>query len=199
MAALTNVRDPAKVRPDAPSRGELVVGALTEAGGSAAFFERLASRAHEYNPFNLIAIDAGGLRYLTSEQPGQQELSRGIWSMSNGPLAAVWPKTARLKGLIATLLASDHVEPDEVLAVLADTHAPADGELPDTGVGIEWERQLAPIFICSPKYGTRCSTVVLIGYDGRIRWVERSYDAQGQVVGQVDLSFDRSRNEEPVP
>ncbi len=46
---------------------------------------------------------------------------------------------------------------------LADRRVPADDELPDTGVGLEKERMLAPAFIRSPdlQYGTRCSTLVI--------------------------------------
>ena len=50
-----------------------------------------------------------------------------------------------------------------------------DEALPDTGVGIEWERTLSPLFIQSPSYGTRASTVVLIGYDNHVTFVERAF------------------------
>ena len=35
-------------------------------------------------------------------------------------------------------------------------------QLPDTGVGLEMERNLSSAFIQLPHYGTRCSTVLLI-------------------------------------
>jgi hypothetical protein len=41
------------------------------------------------------------------------------------------------------------------------TPAP-DARLPDTGVGLELERMLSPPFVRGARYGTRCSTVVLI-------------------------------------
>ena len=45
----------------------------------------------------------------------------------------------------------------------------------DTGVGLEWERILAPIFITSSIYGTRSSTVLLIDLENKVTFIERSY------------------------
>lgn len=48
--------------------------------------------------------------------------------------------------------------------------------LPDTGVGLERERLLSPLFITSPTYGTRSSTVILVERDGTCTFVERSFN-----------------------
>jgi uncharacterized protein with NRDE domain len=37
--------------------------------------------------------------------------------------------------------------------------------------------RLSAIFVVHPEYGTRCSTAVLIGADGPIHFVERSFAA----------------------
>ncbi|MFO1336580.1 MAG: NRDE family protein, partial [Piscinibacter sp.] len=52
---------------------------------------------------------------------------------------------------------------NRLFEALADRRVPADDELPDTGVGLEKERMLAPAFIRSSdqQYGTRCSTLVI--------------------------------------
>ena len=50
---------------------------------------------------------------------------------------------------------------------------PPDDRLPQTGVGIEWERILSPLFIESEIYGTRSSSVLLVGKDGQVRFTER--------------------------
>jgi uncharacterized protein with NRDE domain len=55
------------------------------------------------------------------------------------------------------------------------------GEIPES-----LEERLAPeqlmkhYFIVSPIYGTRCSTVVLIGRDGGIEFIERQFDPEGK-------------------
>jgi len=43
-------------------------------------------------------------------------------------------------------------------------------------VGLEWERVLSPLFIESPTYGTRCSTVLLIDREGTVTFVERVFN-----------------------
>jgi uncharacterized protein with NRDE domain len=40
---------------------------------------------------------------------------------------------------------------------------------------LEWERILAPLFISSPDYGTRSSSIVLMEYSGRITFMERTH------------------------
>jgi uncharacterized protein with NRDE domain len=77
---------------------------------------------------------------------------------------------------------------EDIFQVLADRRPAPDDRLPDTGVGIEWERLLSSRFIASPQYGTRSSTLVLVEGNGRIRFVERSFDAQGQPWMTVDLA-----------
>ena len=64
-----------------------------------------------------------------------------------------------------------------------------DSELPDTGVGIERERWLAPAFIANERYGTRSSTVVLVGRDGKVLLAERSFGIGGVPLGRVEHRF----------
>ena len=63
-------------------------------------------------------------------------------------------------------------------------------ELPDTGIPREWERLLSSIFIVSPAYGTRASTVLLIGHDGHVFFEERRFAADGQQSGASQVDFD---------
>jgi uncharacterized protein with NRDE domain len=64
---------------------------------------------------------------------------------------------------------------EKIWEILADRWLPADDTLPDTGVGLEWERILAPLFISSPDYGTRSSSIVLMEYSGQITFMERTH------------------------
>jgi uncharacterized protein with NRDE domain len=84
------------------------------------------------------------------------------------------------------LLASQRPPDMEALIqVLQNREIPEDAELPDTGVGIEWERRLGAVFIHSPIYGTRASTVVTVARDGTARIRERSFDVAG-TTGEVE-------------
>ena len=72
-----------------------------------------------------------------------------------------------------------------LLALLADEHPADDADLPATGIGIERERLLSPIFIRGGNYGTRASTLVMRHDDGNLHFRERSFAAQGVPSGDV--------------
>ena len=69
--------------------------------------------------------------------------------------------------------------------ILADRTPAPDNELPDTGVGLQRERDLSASFIAADRYGTRASTVLLIGRDGTLRFIERRYGARGVALGET--------------
>jgi uncharacterized protein with NRDE domain len=60
---------------------------------------------------------------------------------------------------------------------------PPDLELPDTGVGIEWERVLSPIFIESDHYGIRSSSVLLVEKTGKVTFVVKTYETDKTGAG----------------
>ncbi|MBW2632204.1 MAG: NRDE family protein, partial [Deltaproteobacteria bacterium] len=66
-------------------------------------------------------------------------------------------------------------------SILTDQSIPDDSLLPDTGVELEWEKILSPLFIRSDTYGTRSSTVMLMDKDGHIEITERTYDLKNNL------------------
>jgi uncharacterized protein with NRDE domain len=76
-----------------------------------------------------------------------------------------------------------------LFAALADERVAADADLPDTGVGLERERWLSSAFIRGDAYGTRASTVVAIGRDGRGVLIERRFGPNGRFDGETALSI----------
>jgi uncharacterized protein with NRDE domain len=102
-----------------------------------------------------------------------------VYGLSNHLLDSPWPKvTAGKSGLSALLSGGEHLLPS-LFALLSDRRQAADDLLPRTGVSPEWERLLSAAFIATPDYGTRSSTVVLVGRDRRIMFVERSFGPGG--------------------
>jgi uncharacterized protein with NRDE domain len=75
----------------------------------------------------------------------------------------------------------DLLEP--LFDALADPSEAPDAVLPDTGVGLEWERRLSAAFIRGEAYGTRASTVVLVGDDG-LWFEERSFGPSAVPTGR---------------
>lgn len=177
VAAVTNYRDPGLAQlADAPSRGALVADFLRGGADAEAYANDLAGRAARYNGFNLLVGDDGGLFYLSNRAQGVRRLEPGIYGLSNALLDTPWPKVVRAKGAMADALAA--AEGDgwdaRLWEALADRVIAADDALPDTGVGAERERLLSAPFIRTDVYGTRASTVLTIGTDGEVRFVERS-------------------------
>ncbi|HJU39238.1 MAG TPA: NRDE family protein, partial [Tahibacter sp.] len=97
---------------------------------------------------------------------------------------APWPKMQRLRALFDAARARDAGD-GELLDLLTDRATPPDAELPDTGIGLDKERFLSPVFVRSVLYGTRASTLAWRDDAGRVTLRERSYDAAGQVTGDV--------------
>jgi uncharacterized protein with NRDE domain len=64
--------------------------------------------------------------------------------------------------------------------LLADRTPAAAGTLPDTGIGVECEQAMSSAFVLHPVYGTRCSSVIFLHRDGRIRFAERRFNASGE-------------------
>jgi uncharacterized protein with NRDE domain len=86
-------------------------------------------------------------------------LSPGIYGLSNALLDNPWYKVTRARAQFASLLAQ-HAPADAYFEMLSDTLPAPDNRLPDTGVGLQWERTLSSMCVVSPQYGTRVSTLV---------------------------------------
>jgi uncharacterized protein with NRDE domain len=179
FAALTNFREPGRHRSDAPSRGELVTAYLTGDQAPLDFLDGLAGSSRRYNGFSLVAGDLERLAWLSNRGPGPASIAPGVHGLSNHLLDTPWPKLVRSRDRLSRLLVRDEVEPDELLGLLADRHLPPDDQLPQTGVGLELERMLAPPCVVSPTYGTRSSTALLVSRDGDARLVERTLATDG--------------------
>jgi uncharacterized protein with NRDE domain len=178
FAAITNYRDPASWKDQAPSRGKLVRRYLTGSSDAEKYLKKTVPQAENYNGFNLLLGDASEL-FVYSNRGELQKLSAGIYGLSNHLLDTPWPKVKRGKKLLeAALMQKGEALEESLFALLMDRHVPQDSQLPDTGVNLEWERILSPMFITSPVYGTRSSTILLIGMNRRIKLMEKVYNGK---------------------
>jgi uncharacterized protein with NRDE domain len=186
LAALTNYRDPAHHIAQAPSRGQLTRRFLTGDASAAEYLAQVLKTAQRYNGFNLLVGDRTGLWYVSNRGNGIVRLQAGIHGLSNHLLDTDWPKVTQGKKRLKNLLSrGDGWDPEGIFTLLDDRTAAPDQQLPDTGVGLEWERTLSPVFIASPNYGTRSSTVVLIRSSGAVTVVERTFNRRAPSVTAV--------------
>ncbi len=181
FAAVTNIRDPRVRHPSARSRGTLVSSFLMRRDTAADYLDGVHHERHRYNHFNLLVGDETGLFYYTSVRDKRNKLAPGIYGLSNDVLNTPWPKVHKATQRLARLLDADRpLELEQLFQLLVDTEIVPDHLLPDTGIGLEWERLLSPLFVCASGYGTRSSTVVVLDQDGQLLFAERSFDAQGK-------------------
>ena len=200
LAALTNYRDPTTLKKDAPTRGRLVSDYLLGDETPQAYLDRVASAASRYNGFSLIVGDPAELLYF-SNRGEQIRLSPGTYGLSNRLLDTPWPKVERGKMALSGVLKRKGVPSEEALfALLADRSRPPDESLPETGVGLDRERLLAPLFIESPDYGTRSSTVLTLDSHGDVTFVERAFNGAGEtwMTSTFNFRIGHEQSVEPV-
>jgi uncharacterized protein with NRDE domain len=178
FAALTNYRDLHKgkrIEQGAPSRGEIIVNFLKFNGSIKGFLETLKPDSSAYNGFNLLLGDCSSLYSFSNQNQKYSLVLPGIHGLSNYFLDTPWPKVTRGKIALEKAVDTDRLNPDALFDLLSDSSVPEDADLPDTGVGLEWERLLSPLFIKSPSYGTRSSIFMGITPKGQIKVTERTY------------------------
>jgi uncharacterized protein with NRDE domain len=185
IAAVTNYRDPITHMQNAPSRGTLVSNYLRGNSSPQQYLKAVSKIGYTYNGFNLIAGDRSGLYYYSNRATGIQKLKPGFYGISNHLLDTAWPKVNKGKArLQAQLMGREKIEVEKIWSVLADRSPALDTELPDTGVGLQWERILSPVFITSQDYGTRSSSIVLIEKSGQTTIMERIFLNSGNEIKQ---------------
>lgn len=176
ISLVTNYRDPVKINPNAPSRGQLVSDFLVNGDTPEEYLDKVSQRATQYNGFNLLAGYPDALWYLSNYKQGIQKLESGVYGLSNHLLDTPWPKVHRGKEKFGSAINDSGIEPDTLFELLYDEQRAEDQFLPDTGIGLDRERALSSMFIKTNGYGTRCSTVILVSHDNQVLFSERVYD-----------------------
>ncbi len=175
-AALTNYREPTTTKPNAPSRGEILNEYLAGNTSARQYMDSLVEKGDHYNGFNLILGDGLELYYYSNRLVIPTLLWPGFYGLSNHLLDTPWPKIVRGKNLLRPhMVETGEIDAERIFALLGDTLRPPDEQLPQTGVGLEWERLLSSIFIDGSVYGTRSSAVITVSNEGCINFIEKSF------------------------
>jgi uncharacterized protein with NRDE domain len=166
VAVITNIRTGQPPDPNKASRGDLVSDYLRGKGLPT------ATTIDQYNPFSLITFGAEGAT-LTANRPSAltEPLPPGIHGLSNGAPHESWPRKDRLMAAFADCLNNTEELTNILFAMLTD------------------ESINDSIFIRNAVYGTRCSTVLLVGHDGVGKTSERRFGPDGLAEGETMLDF----------
>jgi uncharacterized protein with NRDE domain len=174
FAAITNYRAPGHDRSDAKSRGYLVSDYLTGTEKPEEYLKKVQQERELYNGFNLLVGDTDSLYYYSPILNEISKVTPGIHGLSNAVLDTPWPKVKKGTEKLTQAVSNKTIDEEHLFSILSDTEEAPEEELPDTGVGKEWEKMLSPIFIKSSKYGTRASTILTIDHDQNIVFYEKS-------------------------
>ena len=172
FAVVTNIRDADGPSADRKSRGALVSDWLAQGA--------LPSATDQFNPYNLIVADLYSAQFISNRPTATREhLPPGIHGLSNAVPNEHWPRKDRLIAGMEDWLKEPATNPEALLDLLAEEAVP--------------DRDSLPLFIRSPVYGTRCSTVVAVDDAGLGHIIERSFDHNGAISGDRSLAFDWSQ------
>ena len=172
FAVVTNIRDADGASADKKSRGALVSDWLAQGA--------LPSATDSFNPFNLVVTDLHSAQFISNRPaPTQEHLPPGIHGLSNAVPDEHWPRKDRLVAGMEDWLNGPATNPEALLDLLAEEVVP--------------DRESLALFIRSPVYGTRCSTIVAVDDAGFGRIFERSFDHSGAISGERSLAFDWSQ------
>jgi uncharacterized protein with NRDE domain len=176
FAAVTNYRE--AHGPALRSRGDLVRDYLVGAQAPAAYVQSVQAIAHDFAGFNLLLGDRDQLWWFSNRSDSPVRLSPGIYGLSNHLLDTPWPKVQTAKAALAALCAAGEPTTSSLLDLLEDRRTYPVGDDPAAGIDAVLARAASAIFIETPRYGTRCSSVLRIATNGRVEFTERSQTPQ---------------------
>ena len=144
------------------SRGALVSRFLLSHSNSKAFMATTEKSKNSFSGFNLLVADGKELQWLSNRNGAARKLDPGFHALGN--------------------LLLDTPEVTEVKS-----------RFEGTGLAVEsLFALLATAKIVAPAYGTRCSSVLLAGADGRIQFAERPFDPSGAEGSTLRYEFSRT-------
>ncbi|MGR8948684.1 MAG: NRDE family protein [Gammaproteobacteria bacterium] len=189
FAAVTNVRKPGGY--GTKTRGALAVDFLVNTPPRVAkYLPHLRATANDYNGYNFIGFDGNEMAWFNNAEQRHNILGHGLYGLSNAALDTAWPKVLRLKSTYQQFALSKESFQENLFELLLDKQIAADEHLPDTGIALELERRLSPIFIEGTEYGTRCSTVYTLRKDGLATFTERRFDRDRNMIGESSYEFE---------
>lgn len=184
MAALTNIRKPPYRDNTKLSRGHLVRDFLSQQLTAPDFISSIEQRSTDYGLFNLLLMDNSGLWHYSNDSQETEKVAAGTHGLSNATLDTPWPKLTTAVGAFEKSLGKNKVDHLQLLSLMQSQIKPQDDELPNTGIELEFERFLSPIFIQGKDYGTRCTTLLTID-QATVKFLELSYAPNGKICGEV--------------
>lgn len=181
FATVTNFRDAEQPSAKYRSRGHLVTEFLESTEAPADYLNAIDGA--KYAGFNLLVSDGSRVAWLSNRGDGVQTLAPGIYGLSNALLDSPWHKVIRSKAALEQLIRHDKVNETELFRLLDDRIKASVNEIENKRLPFETAHAISAPFIVLPDYGTRSSSVALLGAAGGWQFHERRFDANGKKTG----------------
>jgi uncharacterized protein with NRDE domain len=137
----------------------------------------------------LVGTLTEGLWWASNRAEGIHKIEPGIHGLANHLMDTNWPKVQegkeRMESLMHRVIDEDTLI-ENLFQILMNDKQAADEDLPYTGLERELEKLLSSMFVTTPNYGTRSSTVILAKTSGEIRFVERSFGPERKLIQEVE-------------
>ena len=195
FAAITNHRNPPTTPLQPRSRGMLTLDFLSGTSSAENYLQQLTRDAGRYAGFNLILGDSEALYYYSNLENQIRRLTPGLYSLSNALLDTPWPKQTRGIKAMQGILNQDFIDHNDLARTVECTQVEPDDRLPETGVGLEFERLLSAQFIVAPDYGTRATSTLSVEDGGVIRFREQNYGSGGNRLQQRAFTINPAADE----
>ncbi|MFT6849631.1 MAG: hypothetical protein ACJATA_000429 [Sphingobacteriales bacterium] len=180
-AIITNYRDPLNINLEAPTRGDLIPNYLKSNLSAEEHIAELKATLKSFNGFNLILGEGLNAWFVSNHEERIEKLDPGFYGLSNDTLNTQWPKVTFLTSHFKEEVKNaSKINKEHLFELLQNNSAAADKDLPNTGVGIDWERKLSSVFIKTENYGTRCSSVLVLDDKNKLEFTERTYPISKQ-------------------
>lgn len=187
LATVTNFRDAKAPEPGHRSRGRLVTDFVDGDSAPGAYLDSIDE--DRYAGFNLIVATRDDVAYLSNREEGRRALGPGIYGLSNALLDGPWDKVLRSKQKLRELIDHDQVNVPALMRLMNDRDKGPVKEVERGRLAFDTAHTITAPFIVLPEYGTRCTTAVLVGSDGKWTLVERRFDPLGKATGESTFSF----------
>ena len=182
FAAITNVIS-SNISPGIQSRGSLVIDFLKSAISPLDYVTSLRGKDN-YPWYNIIVGDTEQIFIYSNESDQIISLNKsGIYGIGNVGLNKTSPKLERGKILLA-----DCTNIEQLFDILNDRTKCDDKLLPRV-LDVEVERAMSTIFVKSSEFGTRAQTVILIDYNDKVTFIERSLDDDKWIEKSFNFYF----------
>jgi uncharacterized protein with NRDE domain len=180
FAAITNYRNMKSIKKDALSRGTIVTDFLLGSSSPELYSKGLTDSADLYNSYGFIFGNKSELFFFSNQTKKNNKIEAGIHGLSNHLLNTPWFKVTRGKELLKKAINNKDTLVDDLFVMLSDETPSPEDQLPDTGLSKDVEKSTSSIFVETPDYGTRSSTVILIDKNDNVTFIEKSLNTQNK-------------------